>query len=140
MRQLALGLVLFAALAAPFALASPADAALRPVKLQLISLECTETNDIGVGGVADKDEAVLQVGTQVVFGPQDIDDGETVDLGLTKKFRRTVQVTLIDEDVTSPDDILGTVTIRRGEAGDGVQQASFQDNGADYTLTYKVVN
>ena len=141
MRKLTLGIFLLAAFVAPFAFAAPADAALKPVKVQLLKVECTTTQDQGILGGGPADELVVQVGDAVVFGPEDIDDGETADLsgvGL-KKFRRSIKVTLIDEDVTSPDDILGTVTIRRGLAGDGVQQVRLQENGADYTLFFKVV-
>ena len=136
MRKLALVAVLLAAVVAPLVLAAPAAAAPKPVKLQLISLVCRQTNDI-----ASADEAKLQINGVDVFGPAKIANNESRNLGSVPptKFRRTIQVTLIDEDTIGADDNLGTVTIRRDAVGLGVQELTFEENGADYSLFFKVV-
>ncbi len=136
MRTLALVAVLLSALVAPLVLAAPAAAAPKPVKLRLISLVCRQTNDI-----ASADEAKLQIDGVDVFGPVQIANNESRDLGSVPatKFRRTITVTLIDEDVVGADDNLGTVNIRRDAVGQGVQELTFEENGPDYSLFFKVV-
>ena len=139
MPKIALGVLLLLALVAPLALAAPAEAAPKPVKLKLVSLVCRETNDI-----LSADEILLKLDGTTVFGPTDIRNNETIDLGAIapKKFRRTITATLIDKDTdgVNADDLLGTVTIRRSQVGQGVLEATFQERGADYSLFFKVIN
>jgi hypothetical protein len=137
MRKLALGTLLLLALVAPLAFAASAEAARPPVRLKLISLTCNNKNDIG-----SPDEAILQIKGQNVFGPVDMSNGDTVDLRAVDpiRFRRALSIDLIDFDGPGANDFLGTVVATRAELGQGQQQATFQQNGADYTLVYKVVS
>ena len=111
----------------------------KPVKLQLVQFVCIETEDNGFFGEAD--ELVIQVnGTTVLDRDEDVNDGDTVELsGLgTFKFRKSITVTVLDQDGNELTRI-GSVTVPRGLVGKGLQQVDLQENGADYTLAFKVI-
>jgi hypothetical protein len=111
-----------------------ADAGSKSVRLQLIRIVCNETEDFF------GDETYLQVNGRTIF-EADMDDGDTQELGNLPpmKFRKNISLDLYDDDAPDGDDHLGTVTIGRTELGKGVQQATFADDDANYTLFYKVV-
>ena len=136
MRSFALVALTVAAFVASLGFASPAAAAVTPVRLELIALVCNDPNE----GV---DEAILRIGGVDVFGPAKIRRNESLDLqGLPlRTFRRNVNVTLIEDDgfLRGADDFLGTVTISRDDLDEGTRQASFTQGGANYTLFYRVV-
>ena len=136
MRKLALGLLLLAALAAPVAHVAPADAA-RPVALRLIRIVCFKTED----GVLFGDEAYLQADGTRIWGPTDIREGDERSLLAVplQPFRRSIDLALFDDDAPDADDHLGTVRISRNAFRAGVQTATFTLDGANYTVTYKVV-
>ena len=56
-----------------------------------------------------------------------------------QRFKRSINLSLFDQDTPDSDDLLGTVHFTRRLAGRGVRTARFTQDGADYTLTYKVV-
>ena len=136
MRKLALGTLLLLALVAPLAFAASAEAAPAPVRLKLISLTANNKNDIG-----SPDEAFLQIKGQTVFGPVNMNTGDTVDLRAVDpiRFRRALSIDLFDFDGPGANDFLGTVVATRAELGQGQQVSTFQQGGANYTLVYKVV-
>jgi hypothetical protein len=134
MRKVTLGLLLLLALAAPIAVTAPALAA-KPVKLKLLRLVCNTNREVGF------DEVFVKVNGAIVFGPADINQGQTLALnGVPKQgFQQTINVELFEDDGgLNQDDFLGAATISRNLAGDGEQSVSFTENGADYTLFFKV--
>ena len=136
MRKLALGLFLLAALAAPLAFAGAADAAApRTVKLRLLTIVCHNSEDFF------GDEAYLEANGTRIWGPVDMENGDERSLLAVplQPFRRSIDLALFDDDAPDADDHLGTARISRNAFRAGVQTATFTLDGANYTVTYKVV-
>jgi hypothetical protein len=111
-----------------------ANAPARAAELRLISLKCHKTNDrIG------PDSARLEAGGRTVWGPQSMSKGQTRDLSQVPviKFRRSVLLELFDEDPFA-DDSLGEQPITADQADGGEKTVEFTDDGAHYTLRYRV--
>ncbi|MFD7235374.1 hypothetical protein ACFWAT_08685 [Streptomyces syringium] len=100
--------------------------------LSLFTLACHETSD-AVGG----DEAFIHVDGQRVFGPADIDRGQTREVGFSKPFTGQVSIDLFDAE-SFGSDFLGNIVVRESEAGQGRKVGTFRQAGAHYTLTYEV--
>ena len=99
--------------------------------VQLQTLTCHRTND------GPRDEAYLLYNGQEVFGPVSINDGQSRDIGVTKPIEGQARVSLFDEDDTSSDDAMGTITISANEKGQRFQ--TLTGSGARYTLFYQIV-
>jgi hypothetical protein len=105
-------------------------------RLVLVSLDCRETEDwLGA------DEAYLRVHGVTVWGPQSMNDGDSLDINRSVPFSSTAKIRLYDADtgIFDNDDFLGEVTATASQANRGEQYASFTQDGANYQLTYRVV-
>jgi len=102
-------------------------------------LACSTTED-----TLGSDECRLEIYADGEFERSfrgDLNDGESWDLYATLLFGSEVGVRLFDEDGPLPgddDDALGVVTIGTDDATSAT--ASFTQDGADYTLTYSVID
>lgn len=104
-------------------------------RLVLISLHCITTED-----TTGPDEAYLMVNGIKVWGPQSMNDNDSVDLGRkTISFTNKAEIQLWDEDSPDSDDLLGTIVATAAQADTGERQGKFTEDGADYTLTYQVL-
>jgi hypothetical protein len=103
-------------------------------ELHIQNLKCVKRHD-----PTGKDEAKLVIDGRTVSGPHSLgkgDDAPSIDH--REPFTGSVQVTLIEEDIGSDDD-LGTVTITETEAGLGVRHGYFMaKTHASYDMTYDV--
>lgn len=107
-------------------------------KLRLLALQCYTTED-NLGA----DEPYLVVNQNVVWGPGNLNNGDLADLHTvpTVPFAGTLGISLYDQDtgVFDPDDLLGGILIGEGQAGQGFKQATFNGDGALYSLSYEVL-
>ncbi|MGX8905815.1 hypothetical protein ACR820_11390 [Streptomyces netropsis] len=100
--------------------------------LSLFTLSCHETSDAAGG-----DEAFINVDGQRIFGPVDIDRGQTQEVGFSKAFTGQASIDLFDAEGFGSD-FLGNITVRESEAGQGRKVGTFRQAGAHYTLAYEV--
>lgn len=107
-------------------------------KLRLISLYCEKTEDN-----AGADEAYLVVNGRQVGGVNSINDREARDLTYIEpiSFTSSAEIRLYDEDtgVFDKDDFLGSLSATAKQAGQGEQRGRFNQDDADYTLTWEVI-
>jgi hypothetical protein len=106
--------------------------------LQLIKLHCAETEDF-----TGDDTTYLHANGIKVWGPHDMNNGDNDPLtGVPViPFISDVKLDLYDQDGEIPgddDDHLGQYSVKSTLAGLGEQTCSFQGDGANYTLTFKV--
>jgi hypothetical protein len=114
----------------------PTASGTNPYRLILVSLDCRETEDwLGA------DEAYLRVNGVTKWGPQSMNDGDSLDINRSVNFTSTAKIRLYDADtgIFDTDDFLGEVTASASQANRGEQFASFTRDGANYQLIYKVV-
>lgn len=104
-------------------------------RVRLDRLECEKTEDS-----TGADEAYLNFNNERVFGPVSINDGQTVNVGVTKAFARKARVELFDADSPDEDDSLGSIEIRELSRGLRSEKftGDFTGDGARYTLFYEV--
>lgn len=114
----------------------PASAA-TPHQIELISLTCHDTEDS-----FGHDEAYLTVNGVRVWGDVDMIEGSRAELRTAVGFDQKALVRLYDADtgIWDRDDHLGTVTVKGSQVNQGTQEATFKEDGAKYTLTYRVVS
>jgi hypothetical protein len=115
----------------------PASAA-TPHQIELISLTCHDTED-----TFGHDEAYLTVNGVREWGDVDMIEGSRAELRTTVGFDQTAFVRLYDADTGvggDDDDHLGTVIVKGDQVNQGTQEATFKGDGANYTLTYRVVS
>jgi hypothetical protein len=115
----------------------PASAA-TPHQIELLSLTCHDTED-----TFGHDEAYLTVNGVKVWGDVDMIEGSRAELRTTVGFDQKAFVRLYDADTGLPgdrDDHLGTVIVKGNQVNHGTQEATFEEDGAKYTLTYRVVS
>ena len=76
-----------------------------------------------------------------VWGPQSMNDGDSLDINRSVPFSSTAKIRLYDADtgIFDNDDFLGEVTATASQANRGEQYATFTQDGANYQLTYRVV-
>jgi hypothetical protein len=111
--------------------------------LSLVSLKCIETED-WTG--ADEPYLIVRYGiTDNVVWSGSLNDGQTADLKPLPSFPfhvyergGSVQILLLDRDSPDENDLLGKVTVSSTEAGLGYRTVKFNDDGANYELTYYV--
>ena len=110
------------------------------MKLRLISLYCTKTEDD-----AGADEPYLLVNGVQVWGSESpgLNNGETADLSAVPlvDFDTRARVELFDRDLggaLDPDDLLGRFYAGKSQLGQGELEYKFVLDDADYTLTYEV--
>jgi hypothetical protein len=110
------------------------------VRLRLISLYCTKTEDD-----AGADEPYLLVNGVQAWGSEapGLNNGETADLSAVPliDFNTRARVELFDRDLggaVDPDDLLGRFYAGKGQLGQGELEYKFVLDDADYTLTYEV--
>ena len=106
--------------------------------LVLLNLECHDTEDDSGG-----DEAYLRINGGKVWGPTNINDGQTKDLGGVGPFPfvENIRIDLYDEDLghwPDPDDHLGTQYVWKGQSGQGEQHLPFSGSRWNYTLHCRV--
>ncbi|MFE5837767.1 hypothetical protein [Arthrobacter sp. NPDC056493] len=114
----------------------PAASSSSSYRLVLVSLDCRETEDwLGA------DEAYLRVHGVTVWGPQSMNDGDSLDINRSVPFSSTAKIRLYDADtgIFDNDDFLGEVTASASQVNSGEQYASFTQDGANYQLTYRVI-
>jgi hypothetical protein len=108
-------------------------------KLRLISLYCEKTED-----TTGADEAYLVVNGRQVGGVNSINDREARDLTYIDPiaFTSSAKIRLYDQDtgVFDKDDFLGELTATAAQTGQGEQRGRLRRDGADYTLTWEVLN
>ncbi len=101
--------------------------------LFLYTLMCQATQDS-----TGEDEAYINFNGQRVFGPTNINDAQSREIGVFRRFEGQATVDLFDEDSPDADDFLGNLIVSQGEAGQGVKIATFTGSGAHYTMSYEV--
>lgn len=136
-RQLGATLAASAVAASMLAVVTPPASAAGPHKLELIGLYCNETEDSSA-----HDEAYLTVNDVRVWRGDMAENGPAAELRTTFDFEHRAVVRLYDEDtgIWDDDDFLGAVTVSSDQIGQGVLEATFKEDGANYRLTYRVVN
>jgi len=102
--------------------------------LKLWTVTCNKTQD-AIGS----DDPYLCVDGKKVWGPIKAKAGETLIINKQIEFRGNAVVQLWEKDI-DPDDLLGTQTVSKNEAGNGKTEAKFTEKGADYFLVYEVAN
>jgi hypothetical protein len=101
-------------------------------EVKFLRLQCLETEDNG------NDEVFLQFDGTNIFGINDIETGQTLDIGVVRNFNGEATVSLFDEDDIDEDDHLGTIVISEEEIDQGVRTQEFTDDEAHYILFYRV--
>lgn len=102
--------------------------------LRLLTLKCIETEDS-----SGPDSAYITVGDRKVWGPKDINDGQTKVINKDVKFSRRAEIRLYDEDDLDANDFLGNHVVNKSEAGTGEQSKTFTEDDAVYRLWYIVL-
>lgn len=97
-------------------------------------LLCYETEDWGA------DEAYIKLNGSTVWGPRSINNGQKIDVNVSRTFSGSVNINLFDEDWPDADDqIANTNTVYEGAAGQGQLSMPFlTENGPRYELFYHV--
>lgn len=97
-------------------------------------LLCYETEDWGA------DEAYIKLNGSKVWGPRSINNGQKIDVNISRTFSGSVNINLFDEDWPDADDqIANTNTVYEGAAGQGQLSMPFlTENGPRYELFYHV--
>lgn len=97
-------------------------------------LLCYETEDWGA------DEPYIKLNGSTVWGPGSINNGQTVNLNVSRTFSGSVNINLFDDDWPDADDqIANTNTVFEGAAGQGQLSMPFlTENGPRYELFYHV--
>jgi hypothetical protein len=107
-------------------------------RITLHNLHCTDTEDWG------DDECRLEIYTdgELYYSyRRDMSDGDDWPLDQSMLFERNVVIKLFDDDnpwIGDDHDALGTVRIPAAPVAQGIGR--FTQDGADYTLTYSVVD
>ena len=107
---------------------------------RLLTLDCNWTEDW-----TGADETLVKVYAaryQEYYRP--MNNGETWDLNYDAFFLpgSRVKVEVWDKDLgfwPDPDDLLGVHFVNSAQVGQGQKQATFNADGASYTLTYEVI-
>jgi hypothetical protein len=94
--------------------------------LTLISLKCVKQQEIG------NDEAYIVVNGTKVWGPKDMDAGQTRPINVDRLFRYRAEIKLYDKDGLDPDDFLGKHEVTEAEVGE--RELTFDESGAIYKL------
>jgi hypothetical protein len=105
----------------------------------IVSIKCVDQEDW-----TGDDSLMVRVspdGQRIEPFRRDIDEGETfLPKAATYKFRSSLQIKLIEEDVEG-DDNLGTETLRPPfKDGESLHSLKFDEDGADYRVTVRVTN
>jgi len=103
------------------------------IATHLVRLACQQTEDS-----TGADQAYLTYNGERVFGPRDINDGQSVRLNIVRPLDGEAKVALFDEDWPDADDFLGSITISAAELNQGLRNQDFTRDGANYTLFYSV--
>lgn len=110
-------------------------------KLKLIHLYCGKTEDNG--GV---DQPYLRVNDRKVWGPVSLEQGSETSLEDVQEIafprggsRTVIRLYEKDKGVFDGDDFLGAHTAYGSEADGAERTATFTEDEANYTLTYKVL-
>lgn len=106
--------------------------------LHLLSLKCVETEDY-----TGSDEAYIKNDGAIIWGPEDINDGEIRNLSESPviTFNTSTRIDLYDQDtgiIDDKDDHLGGVNISGDLADHGNQESTLTGDGAKYIITYRV--
>jgi hypothetical protein len=100
-------------------------------ELHIKTLTCVKKQD-----TVGKDKAVLKIGGRTIGGPYLMAKGDSLSVNITEPFTGSVQVTLMEEDAGT-DDNLGTVTIYDTLPNLDNQDGVFHRlSGADYHMVY----
>jgi hypothetical protein len=101
--------------------------------LNLKNLKCIITEDrIGA------DDPYLHVNGTKVWGPIKARAGDDLIINEHIKFKSKAIIELWEQDI-DPDDHLGTHIISNEDLGSGAKTLKFTENGADYELSYEVL-
>jgi hypothetical protein len=102
--------------------------------LHLIRLFCQVPEDAGT------DEAYLVANGAKVWGQKSISGGQNMQINQQVNFANSVEIKLFDADGPfDNDDYLGTITVTSALKGKGEQKGKFTEEGANYSLYYRVV-
>lgn len=135
-RQLGASLTAAAAAASMmFGSAAPASAD-GGYKLQLISLDCLKTED-----ASPHDEAYLTVNGIKVWEADVTSGNGPTSLNVEEDLHYFARIKLWDEDtgIFDKDDFLGQVIVTVDQVDKGVLEHTFNEDGAEYVLAYRVV-
>jgi hypothetical protein len=113
--------------------AGVATRAAQHTEVRLVRLICQQTEDS-----TGADEPYLLYNGVSVFGPGVLNDGQSAELGLVRPLSGEARVDLFDEDWPDADDYLGGITISAWELNQGLRSQDFTQDGAHYTLLYRV--
>ncbi len=100
--------------------------------LILKTLKCNKKQD-SFGA----DDPYLCVDGKKIWGPIKAVKDETLIINENLQFRGHAVIQLWEKDI-APDDLLGSHTVNKDEAGKGKLEADFTEEGADYVLVYEV--
>ena len=102
--------------------------------LKLKTLTCNKTEDrIGA------DEPYLHINGEKVWGPVKAKAGDILTINEQYQFKTNATIELWEKDL-DPDDHLGAHVVNQAESGSGQSTAHFNEDGADYVLSYEVTD
>ena len=102
-------------------------------EVHIKTLTCVKKQD-----TAGKDSVALKIGGRTIGGPYLMAKGDSLSPNVTEPFTGSVQVTLMEEDAGT-DDNLGTVTIYDTLPNLDNQDGVFHRlSGADYHMVYHI--
>lgn len=101
--------------------------------LRLKSLKCNKTEDF-IGA----DDPYLHVNGDKIWGPIKAKKGDVLIINEHTTIKSKAIIELWEKDIDR-DDHLGTHITTVSEVGAGDMHASFVESGADYELTYEVI-
>jgi hypothetical protein len=124
------------AMAASMLLSGASAASAAPsYRLELVSLECLDTETTW-----GPDHAYLRVNGETVWARHmNENHTERFTTDTHRNFDAWASIQLWDDDSPDADDLLGTVTATPADAGKGERTGYFREDGADYKLIYRVV-
>jgi hypothetical protein len=94
---------------------------------------CHETSD-GFGA----DDLFINFRGERVFGPQEIDSGQTVNPGVHAHFFIRGDVEFWERDSGSDNDFLGGFTVHKNQITNGEMTAQLSGDDSNYTVTFQI--
>ena len=99
-------------------------------RLYIEKIQCRQTSESG------EDEIQLEIEGEKIWGRKDINEPESVDVDISRKYHGSLTVDLIEHDNVSPNDLLGSITVNEDSLGKNV--AKVRGDGSAYDIHYTV--
>ena len=100
---------------------------------RLIRITCHEQEDY-----TGRDHPYITVNGKRLWGPKGMRKEETREILRNYQFPRRAKVRLYEQDDYEPDDFLGEHEITRADIGEGEQEYTFAEDGANYSIWIEV--